>query len=54
MAVPKKKTSKSRRGARRNTWVKKLNKQVSFALTLGTSLSRNNSSFIYLEEVVSS
>nr|ALP86108.1 ribosomal protein L32 [Phacus orbicularis] len=48
MAVPKKKTSKSRRGFRRNTWIKKLSKQVSFALTIGNSLLKDNSSFIYI------
>nr|AEW12958.1 ribosomal protein L32 [Colacium vesiculosum] len=42
MAVPKKKMSKSRRNSRRNTWKKKVLKQVQLALTIGNSLSNAN------------
>lgn len=48
MAVPKKKTSKSRRDSRKSNWKKKVLKKVSFALSLGKSLKNNeNSNFLF-------
>lgn len=38
MAVPKKKMSKSRRDSRKNSWKKKVLKNVKMALSLGKSL----------------
>nr|YP_009538668.1 ribosomal protein L32 [Phacus pleuronectes]AYQ93704.1 ribosomal protein L32 [Phacus pleuronectes] len=47
MAVPKKKTSKSRRSSRQANWKKKVCKQVSLAISLGKSVLKSNSnSFI--------
>ena len=48
MAVPKKKMSKSKRDSRKNTWKKKVTKNVLAAISLGKSLLDNKSSnFIY-------
>jgi large subunit ribosomal protein L32 len=38
MAVPKKKTSKSRKNSRKSNWKKKVLKKALFALSLGKSL----------------
>ena len=48
MAVPKKKTSKSKRNSRRATWNRKANIQAQRALSLGKSVLTNQSnSFEY-------
>jgi len=48
MAVPKKKMSKSKRDARKNTWNKKVLKKVLIAFSLGKSfLEGKTSNFIY-------
>ncbi len=48
MAVPKKKTSKSKRNHRKAHWNKKAEKQASFALSLGKSvLTGRSNSFVY-------
>lgn len=48
MAVPKKKTSKSKRDQRRASWRRKAEKQAQKALSLGKSvLSGRSSSFVY-------
>ena len=48
MAVPKKKTSKSKRDKRRVTWVNKVVIQVKKALSLGKSvLTGRSTSFVY-------
>lgn len=45
MAVPKKKTSRSRRNSRRANWKSKILMQVNFAISLGKSvLSKEGSS----------
>ena len=44
MAVPKKKTSRSRRDSRKATWKKKVQKQVKIALSLAKSLTNKDSS----------
>nr|YP_009144895.1 ribosomal protein L32 [Euglenaria anabaena]AKJ83342.1 ribosomal protein L32 [Euglenaria anabaena] len=38
MAVPKKKMSKSKRDSRKNTWKKKIKKNVLVALSIGKGL----------------
>jgi large subunit ribosomal protein L32 len=51
MAVPKKKTSKSKRNQRRAHWVKKAQLQAQRALALGKSvLSGKSNSFVYPTE----
>jgi large subunit ribosomal protein L32 len=48
MAVPKKKTSKSKRDKRRATWVNKAAIQAKKALSLGKSvLTGRSTSFVY-------
>ncbi len=48
MAVPKKKTSKSKRNQRRAHWFKKAEKEAQKALSLGKSvLTGNSNSFVY-------
>ena len=48
MAVPKKKTSKSKRDKRRATWVNKAAIQAKKALSLGKSvLTGRSNSFVY-------
>lgn len=47
MAVPKKKTSKSRRDSRKSNWKKKVLKKVFFAISLGKSL-KNNETFNFI------
>lgn len=49
MAVPKKKTSKSKRDQRRAHWFKKAEKQAEKALSLGKSvLTGKSNSFVYI------
>jgi|TARA_B110000093_G_scaffold32458_1_gene33156 large subunit ribosomal protein L32 len=48
MAVPKKRTSRSKKNSRRATWVNKANKQAQRALSLANSvLKGKGNSFIY-------
>lgn len=48
MAVPKKKSSKSRKHFRRSKWIKKISKQIQQAYSLGNSiLNDKKNSFIY-------
>lgn len=48
MAVPKKKTSKSKRNQRRAHWIKKAQSQAEKALALGKSvLGGKSNSFVY-------
>lgn len=47
MAVPKKKTSKSKRDKRRATWRKKAELQAQKALSLGKSILTGRSKFVY-------
>ncbi|HEY9823560.1 MAG TPA: 50S ribosomal protein L32 [Candidatus Sericytochromatia bacterium] len=47
MAVPKKKTSKSKRDKRRATWRRKAALQAQKALSLGKSVLSGRSSFVY-------
>jgi large subunit ribosomal protein L32 len=47
MAVPKKKTSKSRRDSRRATWRKQAERQAAKALSLGKSILTGRSTFVY-------
>jgi large subunit ribosomal protein L32 len=47
MAVPKKKTSKSRRDKRKATWKRKAALQAQKALSLGKSILSGRSSFVY-------
>jgi ribosomal protein L32 len=47
MAVPKKKTSKSRTKSRKNTWKKKLLKKKEIAVSLGKSVQKGkNTNFV--------
>lgn len=50
MAVPKKKTSKSKRDKRRATWRRKAAVQAQKALSLGKSVLTGKSTFIYPTE----
>lgn len=51
MAVPKKKTSKSKTSSRKSNWTRKISKQIDFAKTIGGScLSGKSTSFIYLDK----
>lgn len=51
MAVPKKKTSKSKRNQRRAHWIKKAQLQANRALALGKSvLSGKSNGFVYPTE----
>jgi large subunit ribosomal protein L32 len=47
MAVPKKKTSKSKRDKRRATWRHKATVEAQKALSLGKSILSGRSTFIY-------
>jgi large subunit ribosomal protein L32 len=47
MAVPKKKTSKSKRDKRRATWRHKATVQAQKALSLGKSILTGRSTFVY-------
>lgn len=47
MAVPKKKTSKSKRNKRKATWKHKAVLQARKALSLGKSILSGRSSFVY-------
>lgn len=47
MAVPKKKTSKSKRDKRKATWKHKAAVQARKALSLGKSILSGRSSFVY-------
>lgn len=47
MAVPKKKTSKSKRDSRRATWRHKAALQAQKALSLGKSILSGRSKFVY-------
>jgi large subunit ribosomal protein L32 len=47
MAVPKKKTSKSKRNKRKATWKHKAAVQAQKALSLGKSILSGRSSFVY-------
>ncbi len=48
MAVPKKRTSKSKKNSRKATWKNKANKQATKALSLAKSVLKGKStSFIY-------
>lgn len=47
MAVPKKKTSKSKRDKRKATWKHKAAIQAQKALSLGKSILSGRSSFVY-------
>lgn len=47
MAVPKKKTSKTKRNQRRAHWNRKANLQAQRALTLGKAVLSGRSSFVY-------
>jgi large subunit ribosomal protein L32 len=51
MAVPKKRTSRSKKNSRRATWVNKANKQAKRALSLAHScLKGKTTSFVYTTE----
>lgn len=47
MAVPKKKTSKSKRDQRKATWKRKAAKQAQKALSLGKAVLSGRSTFVY-------
>jgi len=47
MAVPKKKTSKSKRDKRRATWRHKASVEAEKALSLGKSILTGRSTFVY-------
>lgn len=47
MAVPKKKTSKSKRDQRRATWRRKATFEADKALSLGKSILTGRSTFVY-------
>ncbi len=48
MAVPKKRTSHSKKNSRAATWIRKANKQAERAFTLANSvLSGKSTSFVY-------
>ncbi|HEY9814354.1 MAG: 50S ribosomal protein L32 [Synechococcales cyanobacterium K44_A2020_017] len=50
MAVPKKKTSKSKRSMRRATWKRKAEKQAQRALSLGKSILTGRAKGFYYPE----
>jgi len=50
MAVPKKKTSKSKRSMRRATWKRKAEKQAQRALSLGKSVLTGRAQGFYYPE----
>lgn len=47
MAVPKKKTSKSKRDSRRATWRRKAEVEAQKAISLGKSILSGRSTFVY-------
>ncbi len=47
MAVPKKKTSKTKRDQRRAHWNRKANAQAQRALSMGKSILSGRSTFVY-------
>ena len=48
MAVPKKRTSRSKKNSRHATWIKKVNKQAKKVFSLATSvLNGKSTSFLY-------
>lgn len=47
MAVPKKKTSKSKRDSRRATWRRKASVEAQKAISLGKSILSGRSTFVY-------
>ncbi|NET62695.1 MAG: 50S ribosomal protein L32 [Symploca sp. SIO2E6] len=47
MAVPKKKTSKSKRNKRKATWKRKATLEAQKALSLGKAVLSERSSFVY-------
>lgn len=47
MAVPKKKTSKSKRDSRRATWRRKAEVEAQKAISLGKSILTGRSTFVY-------
>ena len=52
MAVPKKRTSKSKKNSRRATWVNKTNVQAKKAFSLASSvLNGKSTSFVYNSEI---
>jgi large subunit ribosomal protein L32 len=46
MAVPKKRTSKSKKSTRKSVWKIKVTKEIEKALSLAKSVSRNQNSFV--------
>jgi large subunit ribosomal protein L32 len=50
MAVPKKKTSKSKRNKRKAVWKGKAAREAQKALSLGKAVLSGRSSFVYPEE----
>lgn len=51
MAVPKKKTSKSKRNQRRSHWRRKAEREAQKALSLGKSvLTQRSNSFVYPQD----
>ncbi len=50
MAVPKKKTSKSKRDMRRATWRRKAAAQAQKALSLGKAILSERSTFVYPQD----
>ena len=51
MAVPKKRTSRSKKNSRRSNWINKANKQAKKALSLAKScLKKKATSFIYTKQ----
>jgi ribosomal protein L32 len=52
MAVPKKRTSKSKSRSRRSNWIRKAYRQSQQAISIAKSiLHGNNKSFIYIDTV---
>jgi len=47
MAVPKKRTSKSKKNARKANWKRKGSKAAQKSLSLAKSMLRGNTSFVY-------
>jgi len=49
MAVPKKRTSRSKKKARKSKWLQKGRKKAQKALSLAKSVLRGDTSFLYLD-----